>query len=360
MSTTNQALVSAQTTALTSAEPFDSAGELQVTREQQIARSEIETAIAIAKRFPRDEEAGYNKLMMACRRLTFASQAEYSFPRGGEDVKGPSVKLAREAMRCFANMRAGVHITHEQGEERQIRAFAWDVENNVRIEQDDHFRKLVQRRKKDERGRKTSETEWVPVDERDLREVTNRRGAIAYRNCVFQIVPTDWVEDALEICRQTIREAGTKDPEGMRRKLVSAFASLSITEAMLQTYLGHPIHSCNVDEIDQLRGIYQSIKDGNSTWQEYVTPTAQNTVTNATDAATNDLADKYTNSSPATTGAGANPPQAAESAEQSAPSPSHPSRRTSTRSRHSGQEPQGIAGIFDEASSPSGEDGKSA
>jgi len=231
---------------------------------------EIQSAIVIAKRFPRNEDAAFEKLMKAAKRVSFAEDAAYSFPRGGTTVEGPSVNLAREAARVWGNVRFGLDIIRDDEESRQIRAWAWDMETNVRVSAEDDFKKLVQRKQKGQNGQ--SSTIWMKPDERDLRELTNRRGAIVVRNCLLQIVPKDLIEDAMARCKETIRKGAEQDPEAARKRLILAFSELNISPEMLESSLGHKLAECSPAEVANLRNIYKSIADGNSTWQEYANP----------------------------------------------------------------------------------------
>src|SRR5205085_986190 len=138
----------------------------------------------------RNELMAFQQLAVACKRLSFAEQSSYAFPRGGQTVSGPSVHLARAAARVWKNLQYGVRITRDDDDSRQIQAFAWDLETNVKVTGEDDFKKLVYRKKDG----------WVKPDERDLRELTNRRGAILVRNCILQILPKDLIEDARDEC----------------------------------------------------------------------------------------------------------------------------------------------------------------
>jgi len=69
---------------------------------------------------------------------------------------------------------------------------------------------------------------------------------------------------------ETLRTSAGKDPDEQKKKLLSAFDNLHVTAEMLKDYLGHPLSECSPAEIANLRKIYASIKDGNSTWKEYV------------------------------------------------------------------------------------------
>lgn len=94
------------TTALSLQEQAPSQGsELATTGAAAKERAEIESAIIVAKKFPRNEEACFQKLMKAASRSSFAEDATYSFPRGDTNVTGPSVNLAREAARIWGNIR---------------------------------------------------------------------------------------------------------------------------------------------------------------------------------------------------------------------------------------------------------------
>src|ERR1044072_8128022 len=80
---------------LTTTQDFSS--ELAPTAAAAEKQFEIQSAIVLAKKFPRDEDAAFQKLMKASGRTSFAEEAEYSFPRGGQQVRGPSVNPARQA-----------------------------------------------------------------------------------------------------------------------------------------------------------------------------------------------------------------------------------------------------------------------
>ena len=252
---------------------------MEVNQSQAMTRAqqEVQGAILLAKKFPRNEDQSFLKLQKSCQRSSFAEETSYRFPRGRRQnpetgewennyVEGPSVDLAREAARCWGNVRYGFDVISETKVERHIRAYAWDVEANTWVTQDAFFKKLIQRKVK---VNGIDETRWVEPDERDLLELTNRHAAKAVRNCILQILPKDYIEDALRTAGETKRNRDKSDPEGARKQIVLAFGQLNITPEMLEKYLNHPVAQCSPAELDNLRGIWKSIKDGNSTWFEY-------------------------------------------------------------------------------------------
>ena len=240
-------------------------GEMAVSAQQAMARHEIEGALIMAHRMPRNEDAAFGKIAKACERFVFAGSALYSYPRGGHQIEGPSVNLARLMGRCWGNIRSGFDIIHDDDDVRTVRGWAWDLESNTKEHQDATFRKLVQRKKKGKSGG----TEWVKPDERDLRELNNKHGAICVRNCLLHLMPPDFVEEAERMCKETVRNGISEDADDHRRKMIRAFGGLGVRPEEIEEHLGHPLAQASPDEIVELRGIYKSIADGNSIWSDY-------------------------------------------------------------------------------------------
>lgn len=234
-------------------------GELAVTTAQAMARHEIEGAIIIANRFPRNEGDAFGRIMESCKRFTFAGMAVYSYPRGGQQIEGPSVNLAREAARCWGNIRYGCDIVHDDDENRTVRGWAWDLQTNTKETQDATFAKLIYRKKGG----------WIKPDERDLRELTNKHGAICVRNCLVHLMPPDLTNEAMDTSKATVRAGVAQDMDAHRKKMIVAFRSVGVTVEALEAHLGHPLSQAHADEVANLRTIYKSIADGNSTWSEY-------------------------------------------------------------------------------------------
>ncbi len=225
--------------------------------------TEIKTALVMARQFPRTEEVAYAKLIKSCSRATFAESAVYAFPRGGTTVKGPSVDLAREAARVWGNIRYGLRIVSVDDDQVHIRGYALDMESNSHVEAEDRFAKLVERKGKG----------WIKPDERDLRELVNRRGAILVRNCILQLLPPDVIDDAVRQVNDTMRKAAngeiTQSMEEARRRLVMSFERVGVTVEMLEKFLKHKLDVINGEELAELRQIGKSIADGNSRREEH-------------------------------------------------------------------------------------------
>lgn len=223
-------------------------------------QSELQSAIVSAKHFPRNEVACGLAISKSFARVSLAEAARYSFPRGGKTITGPSVDCARELARLWGNIRCGVRVVSMTDEHVHLRGFAVDLETNSQTEYDDHFKRLVQRRGRD------GETTWVQPDERDLRELIGRRGAILVRNAILSILPADLVDGALKTADKTLRSVASGQLKASREEvvqsLVSRFDSLGVSVAMLEGFLGHPLADANADEVTELKGIGKSLADG--------------------------------------------------------------------------------------------------
>lgn len=234
-----------------------------VTREQ----TEIQSQIIVAKRFPRNEIQCFQAATKAFERPSLAESACYRFPRGGSQIEGPSVDLAREVARLWKNIRYGLRIVEMTRDPLQecdvckIKGFAHDMEANNSVEVEDTFKVLIQRKNK-----QTGKTEWVKPDERDFRELVNRRGAICVRNALLQILPPDVVNEVIKIAKDTLRKAAAGELEQNRedaiRRLAIGFDRLGVTVQMLEDKLGHSLSSTTAEELAEMRQVWKSISDG--------------------------------------------------------------------------------------------------
>lgn len=240
--------------------------EVGAVAAQSREQAEIQGAMVMAQKVRRDEAAAYAKAMKAFERPRVAQAARYTFPRGGGKISGPSVDCARELARCWGNIRYGHRIVSIDSEYVHVKGYAHDLENNAYSEAESKFKRLVQRKI-------AGSLMWVEPDERDLRELVAKHGAILERNAILKIVPPDVVDAALDKAMDTVSKdaAGKlgKSRDDTIRELVTAFDGLGVSAEMLANKLGHNLTLISNDEYVELRSIWKSIKDGNSHANEY-------------------------------------------------------------------------------------------
>jgi hypothetical protein len=252
--------------------------ELHTSREAQAAQAEIEAFTVRASRHRRNPDQIFQELMRVCSRPTFAENVAYAYPRGGDKrcrhewhgtrcahceatlVTGPSVYLAREALRIWGNAWCEMRVLEDDEQSRLIEVRVLDFETSYLKSSQDRFKKLVYRKIGG----------WIPADERELRELTNRRAAFCERNAALQLLPRDLIEDALYQAERVLVSAAQKDPEGERKKIIMGFDQLNVSVSMLEEMLGHKVGECSPAELAKLRSIWKSIEDGQARWADVV------------------------------------------------------------------------------------------
>src|ERR1700722_13195497 len=87
------------------AQPMTDENMIQV--EESRAISEVQAALVIAKRFPRDVNQAYSNIMSACERPLLAEKARYAYPKGGQNVTGASIRLMESIAQAWGNVDFG-------------------------------------------------------------------------------------------------------------------------------------------------------------------------------------------------------------------------------------------------------------
>lgn len=229
-----------------------SAGAL-IDIEGQRAIQEVQAAMVIAQRFPRNPINAVDRILNACTRPTLAESALYSYSRGGSEITGPSIRLAEAMAQCWGNLQYGIREISQSNGESTVEAYCWDVETNTRqskVFQVPHARHSRAGVKK-------------LTDPRDIYETVANHGARRLRACILGVIPADVVEAALEQCEKTLHAKVDMTKDGLS-KLAACFGELGISREMIEKRTQKRLESINAAQVIGLRKIYQSIKDGMS------------------------------------------------------------------------------------------------
>lgn len=223
--------------------------------------AQVQVQVRMAMSFPRDEVTAAANIVSACRRADFAADAEYKFPRGGSEVSGPSVYLAREAKRLWGRMLSGTRVLERTEEDVLVEGYAMDLQTLAVQTAQQRVKSRIQRKNK-----RSGQTEWVEPDERDFAELVGRVGAKLERNCILALIPSDIIEEACRTARDTCRKAASgqldADRGGQIRALVAAFSEFGVSRKHLEEKIGHALDAITPDEITSLRAIYKTISAG--------------------------------------------------------------------------------------------------
>ena len=247
---------------------FGAINQGTIAVESNRAIAEAQGKLYMAKNFPRDYIAAYNKAIEACQRPEFAQKAFFSYPRGGETVSGVTIRFAEEMARCFGNLDYGIkELSHEEGRS-EMQAYCWDLETNT----------ISQQNFTVEHIRETKKGITRLTSQRDIYEKTANDGARRLRSRILAILPPDLVEACIAECKKTI--AGNSDTplSDKIKTLVVYFKKKGVTQEMLENRMGHKLEAMTPEELVDYTGIYNSIKGKETTvadWFEQPKTAAQ-------------------------------------------------------------------------------------
>ena len=230
--------------------------EMATTRQAQ----EVQAAMIVAKRFPRNEIDSINRIMTSCQRKTLAAQAMYEFPRGGQSISGPSIRLAEAMAQNWGNLDFGVIELEQKLGESTVMSYCWDLETNTR--QTKIF--TVPHIRQTKKGAQTL------TDPRDIYEMVANQGARRLRACILGIIPGDVVDSAVEQCQKTL-SGGNKEPIVDRvRKMAKAFQDeFGVPMSAIEKYIGLRAESFTEQSMVRLSGVYRSLRDGMANVEQY-------------------------------------------------------------------------------------------
>ena len=242
-------------------------------------RAEIQTRTTVALARPRDPLDVRAKMLAAAQRPKFAEQAEYALPRSGKTIVGATIRFAEECKRAMGNLICGIDVIHDDADLKIVRVSIADMEVNNYDYQDITITKTMERKQpKDsdeilsKRTNSSGQTVYTVVcPEGELAVKQAAQVARVKRNLILQATPGDIIEEALAEARHTCQNRDAKDPAGATKRIADAFADdLRVTPSDLAKYLGHPLSQCSPMELDDLRGIYSALKDGDTTWSQII------------------------------------------------------------------------------------------
>lgn len=248
------------------------------------AKAEVEARFLVALGRPRSIDAARVALLRDCMRPSFAEVAIYERPVGGEaKARGPSIRFAEAAARAWGNINIDSRTIYESGDKRIIAVKVTDLESNVTYGNEVTIKKTVERRKL-KKGQAPMGTRMnsygdtvylVEATEDDMLSKTNSLKSKSIRTSVIRLLPGDIIDEAIRACGDSLRDLQRKDPDAARKRIVDGFASLNVPVAELADLLGHDIGAASPTEMDFLRGVYTSIKEGEANWSEILTVTRE-------------------------------------------------------------------------------------
>lgn len=220
--------------------------------EQSRAVAEVQAAIYVARQFPRDVGRSRATMQAACGSMALAEKAFYRFPRAGGAVEGSTIHLAKTLAQTWGNIQYGVSEMRRDDSYRQseMQAWAWDVEANTR-----HVLTFIVPHAKFAKGKVEA-----LIDLRDIYENNANNGARRLREAIFAVIPDFFIDEAEDLCRETLAKGDGKPLPERIDGAVKVFQQLGINADRLEQKLGRPRVQWNGADIAQLLITHKSIQ----------------------------------------------------------------------------------------------------
>lgn len=241
---------------------------VEVIEAQQ--RAEYDIQIATAKRFPRDlTRVKNNCVAIVTMDKATAESCRYTLPRGGKSLSGKTVHLARIIAQQYGNIRIDSRIKQITDKQVISEAVCFDLETNYACKVEVRRSIMQNEYVYDETQKKNVKTGKMIRMNDDMITVTgNASNAIALRNAVFNVVPAGISDAAYNAATQVI--TGDLSDENKliaaRDKAVKYFKdTYDVDEKRLLKAMGlNSINQIKAEHIADLRGMMQSLKDGDA------------------------------------------------------------------------------------------------
>lgn len=245
----------------------------------------VQAAFIMAERRPRDIEQVRFVLLKTCKRPRFAAAAMYKKPVGKEKnestgrweqkfAEGLSIRFAEEAARNMRNLRIDSYTIYDDPKRKIVKFVVLDLESNTEWSKTVTIEKTTERRelKKGQVALATrinSYGETVYIVDATQEEITKREGAEAskaWRDGILKNMPADIKEECIDAIKKVVADDTATDPEAAKKTILDGFAELGVTPAQLRDYVGHDLATLNPAELNDLRGIFRAIREGETTW----------------------------------------------------------------------------------------------
>ena len=228
---------------------------ISVEESREIA--EIKAKMFLARQFPRDITYCMQNIEMECKQPGLAEIAQFSYPKGGQEVKGASIRLIEVIARHWGNVISGIKELSRTDKGCTAKAYAWDLETNTADEKVFDIAYV----------RNTRNGSYPVTDEREKYELMANYATRRKRACLQAVIPGYVIDAALKICDETMTEnmgGGAKTIEELRQATFEVFTSIAdwITPEMLGSIIGKDFDKANKQDLVRIKKLYNAIKEG--------------------------------------------------------------------------------------------------
>jgi hypothetical protein len=259
------------------------AGEAIAAREQAI----VQARFIMATQKPRKINDVRIRLLEACKRPRFAETARYARPVGREKNKrtgqweekiatGPSIRFIEAAVQTMGNIAIEPTIVFDSPTQRCVRVTGTDLETNMTWAEEIILDKRVERKKPKEgqtvlAKRINSQGDEVFIVEASDDEMLQKQFSIVSkraRKIGERLIPADIIEECMDMVIVTQAKQDAEDPNAAKNRIMDTYAAIDVMPSDIEQLLGHSLDRISPKELQTLRGLYASMKDGEVSWEE--------------------------------------------------------------------------------------------
>lgn len=222
-------------------------------------RASIDSQVATAKRYPRDlRRCKDNSVALVTMDKATAESCRYAKPVAGKSISGPSVHLARIIVQQYGNIRVQQRIKMIDAKTIVAEAIAFDMETNYAVSVE--ARRSIIGKNGQRYPDSLIETNAMAIL------------AIAERNAILKVIPKGII-DIVYNEAFNFANGDLSDNAKMLAARKKAFEFFDVTygakEADVLKALGlRDVNQVKAEQIADMRGIIQSLKDGDMTANE--------------------------------------------------------------------------------------------
>jgi hypothetical protein len=223
-------------------------------------RSEINMQVEFAMQHPRSITSVRKEVEeLVTLDQSIAEESFYTLKRKDKDnnvklIQGPSIRFAEVLCYCWGHTRSGIQIADVDGEFVTGEGAFMDLQRNNVI-------KIKTKRRITDKNGKRYNTDMIQT-------TGNAAASLAYRNAVTRLIPKAFWNDILEKAKLTA--IGKNKSIGETRNIAIEYGKkIGVSEEQIFATLGiQGINDLGVDELIALKGLYNSVKDGESTLED--------------------------------------------------------------------------------------------
>jgi hypothetical protein len=223
-----------------------------------LARAEVDQQIMTAHAFPRSIRAAVDAMAsMATLNPDIAGECMYSLPRGGKQIRGPSIRFAEIVANSWGNCRDAARVTFVDKIERYVEAegIFHDLQTNRATTS--RVKRIIEMKRK------------TKAIDNDMIQLAGAAAmSIARRNAILGGVPKPVWAQALEEVEGVIR--GDIKTLGERRDRAMAWFNKTgiTTEKVLKSLKAPSIDDISLDDLVAMQGWRTALMHGDSTVEE--------------------------------------------------------------------------------------------